>query len=172
MTICPHVIIATMRRRGLPEAVIARKLGLRDGETGYGVTRLDAQTPVTVIPDRSKPIPKPKPVSVVVPILEPEVPGLYRTRDVVLREVGNAWEVSPDDLLTKRKAQRLAMPRQAVYLLMRRYSRLSLPAIARALGQGDHSGIVRGCRRARELYEHNRDWRRRFDEAEARLKES
>lgn len=165
MSVDAYTVIAGARRRGWSEGMIARKLGLKDGHTGYGITRQDGQRqPVVVVP--GPPVAPPAPPT---RELEPAPIVPVSLFNPILRAVGAAWDTTPEKLLSKRRAQRLARPRQAMYLLMRRHTKLSLTGIARAMGFDDHSTLVRGLRRAAVLHEGDADWRRRFDIAEARL---
>lgn len=55
MSVDPYAVIAGARARGLSEATIAKQLGLRDGHTGYGITRQDFERkPVVVVPGPAK----------------------------------------------------------------------------------------------------------------------
>lgn len=58
MTIDAYVVIATGRARGLSERAIARQLGLRDGETAYGLSRMDSGAVEIKLAPPTKPAPK------------------------------------------------------------------------------------------------------------------
>ena len=58
MTIDAYTVIATGRARGLSERAIARQLGLRDGETAYGLSRMDTGAVEVKLTPQTKPAPK------------------------------------------------------------------------------------------------------------------
>ena len=53
-----YTVIATGRARGLSERAIARQLGLRDGETAYGLSGIDSGAVEVKVAPPTKPAPK------------------------------------------------------------------------------------------------------------------
>ncbi len=167
----PYVIIAQSRARGVSEKTLARQFGLRDGQSAYGLMRASASQPVIVVPDaprlpvvrRAPPAPIPVPRPVVAP--EPSV-----SVSDVLAAVCAAWGVSRADVLGRRVRREEAHPRLAAYELLRANTRLSLPAIARAMCRSDHTTIGAGLKRAGMLFRDNAHFRERYLRADAALK--
>jgi chromosomal replication initiator protein len=75
----------------------------------------------------------------------------------ILTAVGTHFEVSPDDLVGKRRDARTAGARQVAMYLLRNDGRETFPEIGRLLGGRDHSTILHGCGKiARRLKIENR----------------
>ena len=147
---------------GVSVETLRRKLGIRP-EHMIQIVPVAPSPPVV----RAPPV-TPPPAPVPMPMLEPQAVDSNRERDTILKVVAAAWEVTPEELLSKGRERRLSNPRQAVYLLMMRRGN-TLRGICRAMGLADHSGLGRGVARAEQLYEIDRDWRRRFDRVCKRL---
>jgi len=87
----------------------------------------------------------------------------------IIDAVSDVWGVSVVELHSNGKIQRVGRPRFACFLLLRSRLQFSSPKIGRILGGRDHSTVLAGIRRARWLYEHDADWRAKFDAAVAAL---
>ena len=70
-----------------------------------------------------------------------------------------ALDERPSDLLSQRRAQKLAYGRFAIMWAAKALTPYSYPQIARALGGYDHTSIMYGCRRADELRDSDPDFR-------------
>lgn len=127
------------------------------------------QTPEPVI---ARP-PKPKPAKlepVLVPItLRPRNSGNWRrlTDDgvqerikAILRATATAFEVGVGEMMDPSRTRRLAYPRFAAMVLMRKLTRLSLPSIGRVLHR-DHTTCLAGIRKAIKLRNTDVVFRRR-----------
>lgn len=86
----------------------------------------------------------------------------------VLVAVCAEWGVDRQELLGRCLARRLARPRHAAYLLLRRLTCLTSPAIAVVMCRADHTTILTGLRRALLLLADDADWRARYERASAR----
>jgi hypothetical protein len=70
-----------------------------------------------------------------------------------LRDYGMAGQIgleaTPDafvaELVSERRARRIARPRQVVMYLARKHTKLSLPRIGRGLGFRDHTTVMHGA---------------------------
>jgi chromosomal replication initiator protein len=70
----------------------------------------------------------------------------------ILVAVSNRFGVTPDLLRGPRRACEIVRPRQIAYLMVPELRPdLSLPAIGRQFGDRDHTTIMHGIKRAREL---------------------
>lgn len=87
----------------------------------------------------------------------------------VIRAVSAAWDVEPGELLSRRRPQRLALPRFAIYRLLTERSRWSINKTSKVLKR-DHTSVLHGLKRASELLRHNDAWRERYHAALAELK--
>lgn len=123
--------------------------------------------PVVVVPGpRPEPIRRPPPV-VVAP---PPAPVIHSVSvNDVLRAVTDTWGVPRGELLGKKVRREFSRPRIAAYLLLRRLTNMSQPAIAFAMCRADHSSIHAGLKRAVALYERDAGWRVLYETAAARL---
>ena len=83
--------------------------------------------------------------------------GLYRqerpTRrsiDEVQQAICDSFGLTPAELLSSGRAQRLVWPRQVAMYLARELTDQTLPAIGRAFGGRDHTTVMHACRRTAE----------------------
>jgi chromosomal replication initiator protein len=80
--------------------------------------------------------------------------GLYRQErpvrrsiDEVQRAICDVFEITPEELLSPARAQRLVWPRQVAMYLSRELTDQTLPAIGRAFGGRDHTTVMHACKR-------------------------
>jgi hypothetical protein len=69
----------------------------------------------------------------------------------IQRAVCEHYDVSLDDLLSGRRTQALALPRQVAVWLCRRLTTHSMPAIGHHFGGRDHTTVLHAARRVDEL---------------------
>lgn len=62
----------------------------------------------------------------------------------ILREVAKEFDVPVNELRGNSKERHIARPRQLAYLRLRDETDLSYPAIARVMGNRDHTTVMRG----------------------------
>lgn len=67
--------------------------------------------------------------------------------DDVIALVADAFSVTPEDLRSSSREQRISWPRQVAMYLSREHTDQSLPAIARAFGARAHTTVLHACRR-------------------------
>jgi hypothetical protein len=91
----------------------------------------------------------PEPVEVI-----PEKPIVSRvTVRQIIDLVCPRYCVTPIDLVSHRRSQKVCLPRQVVMWLARHLTTLSMPAIGRLLGDRDHTTILSGIRKIDALRE-------------------
>jgi chromosomal replication initiator protein len=72
-------------------------------------------------------------------------------------------ELEPGSIVSARRDRAVAWPRQALMLVLYQQRPLSLPQIARLLGDRDHTTIVHGVRAARERWANDEEFRSMLD---------
>ncbi len=78
-------------------------------------------------------------------------PAKRVTIDDIQRAVSAHFEVKQLDLLSARRAQAIARPRQVAMYLAKQLTTRSLPEIGRKFGNRDHSTVIHAVRRIEEL---------------------
>lgn len=87
----------------------------------------------------------------------------------ILDAVAVAWQVTVDDLRGPRRHWKFAHPRFAAMLLIRESVEWSTPTIGKMFGGRDHSTVVAAIKRAKVLFDADRDYRDRYHAALASL---
>src|SRR6266700_331117 len=77
----------------------------------------------------------------------PEGPPFLSRSERVLYAVCRHFDISKNELLCKRRAFRVLIPRQIAAYLMRELNRTSFPEIGRKLGGQDHTTVMNSLRR-------------------------
>lgn len=78
----------------------------------------------------------------------------------VLETVADAFNLSEEELLSRNRSKRIALPRQIAMYLLRECSNESLPQIGKMLGGRDHTTILYGCEKIADMIETNEMVRR------------
>ncbi len=73
------------------------------------------------------------------------------------------FQVSPIDLISKRRTKEVVYPRQVAYFVAKSLTTHTLPEIARKFGGRDHTTILYGVRKIERLA--RQDWRVAYDVA-------
>lgn len=89
--------------------------------------------------------------------------------DTIIAAVCETWCVERGELLSDRQSYEYSRPRQAAYLLTKTYTPYSLPVIGLRFNR-DHTTVMYGIRKARELIETNPKFAALFAQAEAIIK--
>ncbi len=95
-------------------------------------------------------------------------------RDVVafiVEAAAAAFGVTAGHIVSASQLRPHCRARIACYWLLKSRLKFSSPKIGRILGRRDHTTVLSGLRRARELYEHDADWRAKYDAVVAALEE-
>lgn len=79
-------------------------------------------------------------------LITPEGEGII-TPELILRVVAEHYEISVQDLVSKKKSQKISYPRQVAMYLCRQLTDESLQYVGKMLGGRDHSTILHGCER-------------------------
>jgi len=79
--------------------------------------------------------------------------------DNIQRTVAEYYKLKMSDFLSKRRSRSIARPRQVAMALSKELTKHSLPEIGAAFGGRDHTTILYGCRKVKELRENNADIR-------------
>ncbi len=79
--------------------------------------------------------------------------------DNIQRIVAEYYKIKMSDLLSKRRSRSVARPRQVAMALSKELTNHSLPEIGAVFGGRDHTTILHGCRKIKELRETNADIR-------------
>ncbi len=77
--------------------------------------------------------------------------------DNIQRMVAEYYKIKISDLLSKRRSRSVARPRQVAMALSKELTNHSLPEIGEAFGGRDHTTILHGVRKIKELRESNAD---------------
>lgn len=77
--------------------------------------------------------------------------------DNIQRVVAEYYKIKVADLLSKRRSRSVARPRQVAMALSKELTNHSLPEIGDAFGGRDHTTVLHGCRKIKELRENNAD---------------
>ena len=147
MTVDAYTVVATARARGVPEARIARQLGLRDGQSAYGVLRSDSAAPAVVVVPAPKPRPvaaKPPPAPEPAPVAVSPPPPPKLTVEAVIAIAAAVTGTTVDELKGQGLKQHITRPRQFCYWLLRVTLGTSLTRIGYALGGKDHTSSRTG----------------------------
>lgn len=79
--------------------------------------------------------------------------------DNIQRVVADYYRIKVSDLLSKRRSRSVARPRQVAMSLSKELTNHSLPEIGGAFGGRDHTTVLHGCRKIKELRESDTDIR-------------
>jgi len=77
----------------------------------------------------------------------------------IQRFVAEYYKIKMSDMTSKRRTRSVARPRQVAMALSKELTNHSLPEIGSAFGGRDHTTILHGCRKVKELRETNADIR-------------
>jgi chromosomal replication initiator protein len=79
--------------------------------------------------------------------------------DNIQRTVAEYYKIKVADLMSKRRSRSVARPRQVAMALAKELTNHSLPEIGDAFGGRDHTTVLHGCRKIKELRETSADIR-------------
>jgi chromosomal replication initiator protein len=83
--------------------------------------------------------------------------------DTIRARVADAWGVTADALISKRRTRDLTVPRQVAMYLIRELVDSSLVTIGRGFGGRDHSTVIHSIRKVEEDLTQNPEFARRVD---------
>ena len=79
--------------------------------------------------------------------------------DNIQRTVAEYYKIKVADLMSPRRSRSVARPRQVAMALSKELTNHSLPEIGDSFGGRDHTTVLHGCRKIKELRESNSDIR-------------
>ncbi len=77
--------------------------------------------------------------------------------DNIQRTVAEYYKIKVADLMSRRRSRSVARPRQVAMALAKELTNHSLPEIGDSFGGRDHTTVLHGCRKIKELRESNSD---------------
>ena len=83
--------------------------------------------------------------------------GKFVTASDIEQSVSTYFGLTPADLHTSRKSRTIALARNVAMYLARKHTDLSLPEIARVMGNKNHTTVLLACRRIGNLLQENSD---------------
>jgi len=81
--------------------------------------------------------------------------------DQIIKAVANQFDVTLEELFSRSRSHRIALPRQVAMYLLREESDLSLPKIGEILGDRDHTTVMYGHEKITDLLETDKKLRRK-----------
>lgn len=79
--------------------------------------------------------------------------------DNIQRTVAEYYKIKVADMMSRRRSRSVARPRQVAMALAKELTNHSLPEIGDSFGGRDHTTVLHGCRKIKELRESNSDIR-------------
>ena len=67
------------------------------------------------------------------------------TPELIIEVVARKYDLSPEDITSKKRSQDIALPRQVAMYICRRMTALSTNSIGQAFGGRDHTTVMHGC---------------------------
>jgi len=89
--------------------------------------------------------------------------------DDVVRTVAESFGIDLDQMLSRNRSRKVALPRQIAMYLLREESNISLPQIGDALGGRDHTTVMYGCDKIADLLERDDRLRRQVIDIRERI---
>lgn len=96
--------------------------------------------------------------------------SLRLTMDRIQRVVCEEFSLNLNDMVSKRRAQAVARPRQVAMYLCKTLTRKSLPEIGRKFGGRDHTTVLHAVKRVNQLRADDTDFDLRIKQLEQTLK--
>jgi chromosomal replication initiator protein len=78
----------------------------------------------------------------------------------VMDMVARAFNISNDELLSRNRSKKIALPRQVAMYLMREMGNASLPQIGETMGGRDHTTVLYACEKVADMIERDDLFRR------------
>ncbi len=79
------------------------------------------------------------------------------TADDIINTVAEHFDISPDDIKSSKRSQKISYPRQIVMYLCRDMTSLTLAGIAKFLGKSDHTTVINGVKKIEKEMQTNED---------------
>jgi chromosomal replication initiator protein len=91
------------------------------------------------------------------------------TIDVIQRRVAEHFDIRLSDMISRRRPENIAFPRQVAMFLARQLTESSLNTIGEAFGGRDHGTVLHACRLVKDRMEVDADVRQRVSYLEKQL---
>ncbi len=92
------------------------------------------------------------------------------TAGVIIDDVSRFFNISVDDLMSKKRTKELVFPRQIAMYLCRTLTEMSYPDIGKAFNGKDHTTVMHACEQISKQVEINPDLQRMMDELKRNIK--
>lgn len=92
------------------------------------------------------------------------------TAGVIIDDVSRFFNISVDDLMSKKRTKELVFPRQIAMYLCRTLTEMSYPDIGKAFNGKDHTTVMHACEQISKQVEINPDLQRLMDELKRNIK--
>ncbi len=92
------------------------------------------------------------------------------TAGVIIDDVSRFFNISVDDLMSKKRTKELVFPRQIAMYLCRTLTEMSYPDIGKAFNGKDHTTVMHACEQISKQVETNPDLQRTMDEIKRNIK--
>ena len=92
------------------------------------------------------------------------------TAGVIIDDVSRFFNISVDDLMSKKRTKELVFPRQIAMYLCRTLTEMSYPDIGKAFNGKDHTTVMHACEQISKQVEINPDLQRTMDEIKRNIK--
>lgn len=80
--------------------------------------------------------------------------------NTIMKVVSRYYDISPDQLVTKKRSRDISHPRQVAMYLCRELTDMSLPKIGQVFGGRDHTTVMHACEKIQDSIDNNNDLRR------------
>ena len=90
--------------------------------------------------------------------------------EVIQKKVAEHFELRPSDMISKRRPEHIAFPRQIAMYLSRNLTDSSLSTIGEAFGGRDHGTVLHACRQVKDRMEVDASVRQAVNYLEDQLK--
>ena len=71
-----------------------------------------------------------------------------------MKVVSRYYDISPDQLVTKKRSRDISHPRQVAMYLCRELTDMSLPKIGQVFGGRDHTTVMHACEKIQDAIDH------------------
>ena len=95
-------------------------------------------------------------VANIAPVLNPPIEMVAASPEIILQIVGEAFDVTVDDLKSNSRRREISLARQIGMYLMRQHTDLSLPRVGEEFGGKDHTTVIYSCDKINRLQQ--KDW--------------
>lgn len=86
------------------------------------------------------------------------------TPELIMEIIAKQYDITIDDLISKKRNREIAMPRQIAMYLCREMTSLSTTNIGRAFGNRDHTTVMHGCEKVADTMKEDFSFKKRVEE--------